>query len=695
MTSSDSALPGGPWLRQQAEEIAERDALAAAVNRADLSHEGMQQTIHNLRVHQIELELQNDELRRVHAELDTAQARYFDFYDLAPVGYVTVDMQGLLLQANLTTASMLGVTRSKLLGQKMSRFICAEDQDAYYLLRKQLLVGGKPLSCEFRISKDKPESPPCWLHLDAILAHQDIGTRVLRGVLSDVTTRRRTEDRLRESEQKLSLVLENVDAYIYLKDTQGRYLFANKAVQQLFAASMEEIVGQGDASFFDAATTAEMHKNDLPVFQNGQTARTEDNDLRLRNGRKLTVLSVKLPLRNSAGEVVALCGVSTDITERKQAEAARLANSKFRDAIIDSVPSQIAVLDRHGIIVAVNQGWRDAALDNSATPGKPASNTHVGINYLDICHAARQRESRHDASRMHDGILSVIAGTQPSFHHEYPCHSPTAQRWFSVSVSPLHLEDPGVVVTHTEITEYKLLQAAQLMRAVEDGLAATRQQLRELVALNEATREEERKHIAREVHDELGQVLTALRMDMSLLGMRHGPQDAALHAEVQSMKILVDRAILGVRNVATHLRPVALDMGLVPAIEWLCQEFTRTNVLACTLDAQGMLELDESRAVVIFRIVQESLTNITRYARASAVAVTLSRRGRNLWLEVRDDGCGFDVDAAGQKGSFGLLGMRERAIALGGCLDVASAPGRGTLVSLTIPFTADMIGSQA
>jgi len=262
-------------------------------------------------------------------------------------------------------------------------------------------------------------------------------------------------------------------------------------------------------------------------------------------------------------------------------------------------------------------------------------------------------------------------------------------------VTPLHLEDPGVVVTHTEITEYKLLQAAQLTRAVEDGLAATRQQLRELVALNEATREEERKHIAREVHDELGQVLTALRMDMSLLGMRHGPQDAALHAEVQSMKILVDRAILGVRNVATHLRPVALDMGLVPAIEWLCQEFARTNVLPCTLDAQGTLALDESRAVVIFRIVQESLTNITRYARASAVTVTLSRRGHDLWLEVRDDGCGFDVDAAGQKGSFGLLGMRERAIALGGCLDIASAPGRGTLVVLTIPFTTDKTGGQA
>ena len=241
----------------------------------------------------------------------------------------------------------------------------------------------------------------------------------------------------------------------------------------------------------------------------------------------------------------------------------------------------------------------------------------------------------------------------------------------------------------TDITQLRALQAAQLALAVEVGKARSRQQLRELVALNEATREEERKHIAREVHDELGQVLTALRMNMSLLDMRYGTQDTGLQAAVQGMKTLVDRAILGVRNVATHLRPVALDMGLVPAIEWLCQEFARTSGLRCTVQAQGNLEFDELRAVVIFRIVQESLTNIARYAQASAASVTLACRGPDLWLEVRDDGCGFDDKAANNNKSFGLLGMRERAIALGGCLDIASTPGQGTVVSLTIPFHFD------
>jgi signal transduction histidine kinase len=183
-------------------------------------------------------------------------------------------------------------------------------------------------------------------------------------------------------------------------------------------------------------------------------------------------------------------------------------------------------------------------------------------------------------------------------------------------------------------------------------------------------------------------------MDMSLLGMRYGELDPALLTEVQGMKVLVDRAIQGVRDVATRLRPTALDMGLVPAIEWLCQELTRVKLLPCVFNTQGDLNLDDARAVVIFRIAQESLTNITRYAQASLVSVNLGHHGQELRLEVRDNGCGFDVHTVGQNRSFGLLGMRERAISLGGGLEITSAPGQGTVVALSIPFPVVEEGGQ-
>jgi len=211
--------------------------------------------------------------------------------------------------------------------------------------------------------------------------------------------------------------------------------------------------------------------------------------------------------------------------------------------------------------------------------------------------------------------------------------------------------------------------------------------LRELGAQNESQREDERKHIAREVHDELGQVLTALRMDISLLGMRFGALDLGLRDKVLDMKRLVDRAIQGVRNVAMNLRPTALDMGLVPAIEWLCHEFTRNTAIECVFLARKEdIDLDETRSVVVFRIVQESLTNITRYAQASQVKITIGHRGNELWVEVRDNGQGFDLTAAPHKKSFGLLGMHERALALGGQVTISSTPGQGTAIGMTIPI---------
>jgi signal transduction histidine kinase len=179
-------------------------------------------------------------------------------------------------------------------------------------------------------------------------------------------------------------------------------------------------------------------------------------------------------------------------------------------------------------------------------------------------------------------------------------------------------------------------------------------------------------------------------MDVSILRMRFGPLHPDLTSKVQDMKVLIDRAIQGVRNVATNLRPLALDMGLVPAIEWLVSEFRNYNNVACRLHIEhDDIHLDDSRSVVVFRIVQESLTNISRYAHASQVDITLRRQNNELQASVRDNGRGFDMQASIQLKTMGLLGMRERALALGGALDINSAPGRGTHISLSIPIKFD------
>jgi signal transduction histidine kinase len=210
--------------------------------------------------------------------------------------------------------------------------------------------------------------------------------------------------------------------------------------------------------------------------------------------------------------------------------------------------------------------------------------------------------------------------------------------------------------------------------------------LREFAAINETARENERKTIAREVHDELGQVMTGLRMNLSLLTMQYGAHTPGLTEQVDAMKALVDRAIKGVRNIATVLRPEALNLGLIPALEWLRDEFVRHNAVQCSLECFGSTgPIDEPRAMLIYRIVQESLTNVSRYANAASVSIRISFTAKEIDVSIADDGSGFDAGEVMIKKTFGLLGMRERALTLGGDLLILSRPGQGTTIAVKVP----------
>jgi len=197
MTGKDE----GRALRRRAEAAVREKAARTLESCEDLSPEEAQQMLHELRVHQIELEMQNEELRRAQAELDAERARYFDLYDLAPVGYCTCSEQGLILQANLSAATLLGVARSALVKQPISRFIVPEDADAFYLLRKELLETGEPRSRELRMVKR--DGSLFWAHLVASVAVDVGGARELRCVLSDTTERKRVEEVLRQSDLHL------------------------------------------------------------------------------------------------------------------------------------------------------------------------------------------------------------------------------------------------------------------------------------------------------------------------------------------------------------------------------------------------------------------------------------------------------------------------------------------------------------
>jgi PAS domain S-box-containing protein len=327
-------------LRQEAEAVVGRNAAPSPENLGALAPEEILKFVNELRVHQVEVEMQNEELRLTLGKLDASQARYFDFYDLAPVGYCSLDENGLILQANRTTARLLGVARNKLLERSITRFIFSEDKDIYYLFRRRLSAAGGMHACDLRmVKRDGTQS---WVRMDAISVPESDGSQIVRLVLSD-------------------------------------------------------------------------------------------------------------------------------ITKRKLAELALQTSEEFNVAILNSLSSQVAVLDLEGVIVATNEAWRRFALENSARPGQPATNTQVGGNYLDICQAS-QGDSTASALEARDGILAVLGNRLPTFSLEYPCHSPAERRWFTMTVTPLDMGSRGVVIVHTNITERK--QGAMALQVSEQKYRA-------------------------------------------------------------------------------------------------------------------------------------------------------------------------------------------------------------------------------
>ena len=239
------------------------------------------------------------------------------------------------------------------------------------------------------------------------------------------------------------------------------------------------------------------------------------------------------------------------------------------------------------------------------------------------------------------------------------------------------------------------LERTDLSRArAEEGLHASRERLRELSGHIQIMQEEERLRIAREVHDELGQSLTALKMDVSMLRSQV-PQTEDMERRTSSIIRLVNSTIRSVQRISSELRPSILDdLGLAAAIEWQAREFEKRSGVACELHlVTDQLPIEASQSTAIFRIFQETLTNVARHANAGEVDIRLERESETIKLTVTDDGVGLTDQGIVNSQSLGIMGMRERAALAGGSLEIFGAPGVGTTVAVTMPINvhADLV----
>ena len=359
------------------------------------------------------------------------------------------------------------------------------------------------------------------------------------------------------------------------------------------------------------------------------------------------------------------------------------ANRKPVLLIVDDAPANIDAL--RGILMAdyaLKVATNGALAVKIATASPPdlilLDVMMPGMDGYEVCNLLKADErSRH--------VPVIFVTARGDIDAETRGFAMGAADYISKPISP-----PIVLArVRTHVALYN--QRRHLEDLVSDStrqLRESRDLLRTLSMRRENAREDERRYVAREIHDDLGQMLGGLRMRLSTLMLQTPTDNLQLNAQLRSLMDLTDQTIRVVRDVVSKLRTPVLDAGIVPGLEWLINEFQRnTGLIARLALSSDNITLSDDIATVLFRAAQESLTNVARHAQARRVDITLNLLTSECQMEVRDDGKGFDP-AVVQEKSFGLEGMRERCDMMGGRLYIASGPGQGTSIRFHIPLDA-------
>jgi PAS domain S-box-containing protein len=492
---------------------------------------------------------------------------------------------------------------------------------------------------------------------------------------------KQAEQSLREREALLQGIIDDSINIVWVKDDEGRYQFINRQCEEIFGISREQVKGKTDYDLLPKNVADELRANDRRVMEAGISMEFEERAT--RGDRMRTYISNKFPMRDSSGAVLSVCGIATDITERKRGEhllemrmeertRELLEISNFNHAIIANMGEGLYTLDARGLVIYVNPagerlfGWSRTEL--------------LGRKMHDVTHY-RHPDGRHFPADECAGLQVLQKGAVLIDHEDVFIRKNGSFFPVVYSSSPISLAGAivGLVVVFRDLTAQK---------QAEEALHRSREELRALAARLQEVREEERTVLAREIHDELSGTLTALKMDLALLPNRADKDRDLFLEKLNSMAGLIDGTLARVRTIATELRPIVLDkFGLVAAIEWLIGEFEDRSGVRCeTRLPTEVIPLDPEASTAVFRILQEALTNVARHAHANKVVVELGSEAGSLILTVSDNGKGIDEQTIRAADSIGLLGMRERARSFGGTAEVTRSPGGGTLVSVRIPL---------
>ncbi|MBI3125540.1 MAG: PAS domain S-box protein [Ignavibacteriales bacterium] len=612
------------------------------------------------------------ERKRAEEALSESEAKFRWLFENVPDGIYLSTPDGKLVNVNDTLVQMLGYnSKEELLAADIVNELYMNPSERTFWIGK-LEVNGKLHSIELHLKRK--DGTPLLVRENAHLLADESGKLFYEGTLTDITKLKEAEKALRSSEIRFRSVWESSAEGMRLTDKDGIIIAVNKAFCKLTEMKAQDLIEQ------PLTVTYNGGKNKDAMLQNYRTRFKEksfpanlEQKLILPSGKVVYLDGTYTFVEIESGNAL-LLSVFRDVTERILNEQALKKNKLMMNRA-----EEIAHLGSWELDLETNklncsaELYQIYGLQHENFDGKFES-------ILKLVHP-------EDSGNILANIKRARESNEPFEHYERIIRPDGENRI---------LYTKGIILDNVEgnaKTIYGSCLDVTEFKRVENALINSSEKLRALSASLEAAREEERSYIARELHDELGQVLTAIKMDLTLMQddllIKPDLLKKDITEQLVQIEKMVDRLIITVKNIATELRPDILDhLGLIAALEWHAKEFENRHKVRCVFNSNiGKIELGKEKSTAVFRIFQETLTNVARHSGASQITAKIQLLKDKLLLEVEDNGKGISNEQLFNISSIGITGMKERAKFLGGKVFIDGQEGKGTKVFLEMPLS--------
>ena len=615
-----------------------------------------------LKSNRVELQMQNEELTLTKEQAEIASKKYTELFDFAQSGFFILSKQKVIQDLNHSGAQMLGIIkqRKRLIMKTFDFYVSKNTLSIFDAFIRNIFKNKTKEICEVMLETD--DNHHIFVHIEGIIAEN--GEKCLINVV-DITERKKSEEILRESEEKFRSVTQSANDAIITTDRDGLILGWNRGAEKIFGYLENEITGKSLSHILPDQSDNQFNIDHLLVggdyFHKGKTI--EKSGLH-KNGYEFPVELSLADWESVSGKYFTV--VIRDITKRKQIEK----------VLIES-ESNLAAAQK----IAQMGSWEwDMASETAKWSKEIYRIFDINTNSFDGKPESLIQVIHPDDVELFSASLKNDMNIADSPTHEYRIIHKDGSVHNIFAQGNVEYNEAGKPIrkisTVQDITERK---------RIEDELKASLDQLHQLAKYIEKVREDERKSISRDLHDELGQALTAVIMDLAII--RQDVSDTKVVARINKVSSLVSETIKTVQRLTYQLRPDIIDdLGIDAAIEWYTKEYMLRNKIEVILNLDTEISISPESSLTIFRIMQESLTNIARHARATKVEIKLKQSTDSILFKISDNGTGIKDEELMAKKSFGIIGMKERAASIGASCDIYRGTEKGTIIKLIFPL---------